>query len=161
MGQHDNFYGRAIFFGLFAGLVGFFFVLVSLGLIPPWEIVHGPMWMLFCVGFVFILAAALLVLRGIAGDPAREGELPADAPRSLHLIQNLFGLTILVCMAVIGSWIAFGPGERSFTASGTFVAEGRVGQTVGRVAFGIGAVVMWLCVVVVVVDGARRLMRRS
>lgn len=159
MGEHDSFYGRAIFFGLFAGSVGFVFILVSLGLIPPWEIVHGPMWMLFCAGLVFMLAAALLVLRGVAGDPAREGELPTDAPRSLHLIQHLFGLTILVCLAVIGSWIAFGPGERSFTASGSFV--GRVGQTVGRVAFGIGAVVMWLFIVAIVIDGARRLMRRG
>jgi hypothetical protein len=70
------------------------------------------------------------------------------------------GLAIFVCMAAIASWVAFGPGERTFTASGSF-GDGSVGETTGRVMFGVGAVVMWLCTLVIAIDGARRLTRRS
>jgi hypothetical protein len=161
MAQQNNFRALALFFGVLTGSAGLLFVLMSLGVLAPLGPTYGPSWVIFCAGLVFLVGAALLALRALAGDPAREGELPPDAPRVLHLVQYVLPLTIFVSMVLIASWVAFGEGERSFTASGTFVAEGKVSQTPGRVMFGIGAVVMWLCTVVMAIDGARRLARRG
>lgn len=160
MAQQNSFTGRALFFGLSAGFAGLLLVLMSLGVFAPLGPVYGPPWIVFCAGLVFVLGAVLLTLRAAAGDHAREGELPPDAPRALHLAQYLLALAIFVCMALIASWVAFGPGERTFTASGSF-GEGRVGDGPGRVMFGIGAVIMWLCTLVMAIDGARRLARRN
>ncbi len=160
MAQQTGIPTRALFFGFFAGAVGLVFVLMSLGVLAPLGPIYGPPWIVFCAGLVFVLGAALLALRAAAGDPARDGELPPDAPRALHLAQYLFVLTMFVCMALVASWVAFGPGERNFTTSGSF-GEGRVGDGTGRVMFGIGAVIMWLCTLWMAIDGARRLARRN
>jgi hypothetical protein len=37
------------------------------------------------------------------------------------------------------TWIAIGPGKRAFTGSGAIF-----GETVGRIAFGIGAMLFWI-----------------
>ena len=160
MTQKNNFRTLALFFGVLMGSAGLLFVLMSIGVLPPLGPTYGPSWIIFCAGLVFVVGAALLALRAAAGDPARDGELPPDAPRALHLAYYLLVLTIFVSMALIGSWVAFGPGERTFTTSGSF-GDGSVGEGPGRVMFGIGAVIMWLCTLWMAIDGARRLARRG
>lgn len=47
-------------------------------------------------------------------------------------------------MAAIVSWIASGLGPRTFSMTGPFVGQGPAGQRLGRVAFGFGAVLMYV-----------------
>jgi len=68
-------------------------------------------------------------------------------------------------MAVAPNWIAFGPGERRFGGmlGLPFLAvSSAVSETTGRVAFGIGAVLLDVVFVWIVVRGLRAaLARRS
>jgi hypothetical protein len=55
-------------------------------------------------------------------------------------------------MGAMFTWIAIGPGKRSFTGSGAIF-----GETVGRIAFGIGAMLFWIALGVFVFTKLRRL----
>jgi hypothetical protein len=57
-------------------------------------------------------------------------------------LQNLLGLGIVMLILAILGWVAFGPGERHFTASSSFSRESPVSETSGRIAFGIGFVLL-------------------
>ena len=64
--------------------------------------------------------------------------------------------------ASIASWIAFGPGEREFSggaSAGPVSVGGSGGETVGRVMFGFGAVLLWLMEVLIAVKLIRSLGR--
>ena len=62
----------------------------------------------------------------------------------LRLVQYLIAVAIFCCFGAIASWIAFGPGERQF--SGTVVTGNTtIDAAIGRTAFGVGAVIIWLC----------------
>ena len=50
------------------------------------------------------------------------------------------------------TWVAIGPGKRAFTGSGAIF-----GETVGRIAFGIGAMLFWFALGVFVFTKLRRL----
>jgi hypothetical protein len=64
-------------------------------------------------------------------------------------------MAIVVDMGLLASWIAFGPGQRQFSGSGAIFGE--IG---GRVAFGIGALIIWIVLVAIVIGGARRFIER-
>jgi hypothetical protein len=55
-------------------------------------------------------------------------------------------------MGSMFTWIAIGPGKREFTGSGAIF-----GETVGRIAFGIGAMLFWIVLGVFVFTKLRRL----
>jgi hypothetical protein len=109
----------------------------------------------FACGLAFALGGLGVILPRAAGVDAAGSELPAGAPRWLQVAQYLLGLTIFACFGAIGSWIAFGSGPRTFTGT---VPVGAVG---GRIAFGIGAVIIWLSLIAFAVSGARRLFGRA
>ncbi len=50
------------------------------------------------------------------------------------------------------TWVAIGPGKRAFTGSGAIF-----GETAGRIAFGIGAMLFWIALGVFVFTKLRRL----
>jgi hypothetical protein len=136
--------------------IGLYFSLVGLGVLPvpggPRNL-HGPLWLVVCAGLAFLLGGLAFALHlAVGGDPESR-ELPKDAPPWTRVAQYLLGVAIFACFALIGSWIAFGPGERAF--SGTVP----VGPTLGRIAFGIGAVILWLGTIGFVISGARKLLR--
>ena len=58
---------------------------------------------------------------------------------------HLLPVALLVtCMAAIGLWVAFGPGERAFNGSIGFLSlsgPNESGEVIGRVAFAIGATI--------------------
>jgi hypothetical protein len=73
----------------------------------------------------------------------------------MRAVQHLIGFTIFCCFGAITSWVAFGPGERHF--SGTFVfGDPAINAAIGRTAFGVSAVIIWLCTAAVVASGIRR-----
>jgi hypothetical protein len=95
----------------------------------------------------------------VVGRASASGDLPSDAPGWMRVVQYLLGVSIFGSFAMIGSWVAFGDGPRTFSGSFLFF-EGATNASIGRVAFGIGAVITWLCTVAYAVSGARKLFRR-
>jgi hypothetical protein len=88
------------------------------------------------------------------------GDLPAGTPFWLRAMQYLIGLCIFACFGAISSWIAFGPGERQF--SGTFMfGDAATNAAIGRIAFGTGAVIIWLCTGAFAAFGFRKLFDRD
>lgn len=153
---------EARWIGAGAAAVGLYFMLVGLGLLPvpggPRSL-HGPLWIVLAVGLAFFLAA-LGVLVQVVGRANASGDLPAAAPLWLRAVQYLIFVTIFACFALIGSWVAFGPGGRSF--SGSFLFFGHAAnELIGRAVFGFGAVICWLSTLAVAVVGARKLLGRS
>jgi len=149
--------------GALAAVAGGYVILISLGVVPPpgEKNPHAPHWLVFCAGLAFVLAGVALGVRACAGDtPPAGGELPPDTPRWLHVLQYLLVMAIIACFAAIGSFIAFAPGPRSFGISLPFL-EMRGGAAIGRIAFGIGAVILWLCLIGIAVSGARKLIGRG
>jgi phosphatidylglycerophosphate synthase len=151
---------QTIVAGVIATVTGLYFMLVSShlffsGLLDP----NAAPWVVFCVGLAFLLAGVAILLQS-GGHIGDSGELPADAPQWMRVVHCMLVLTIFCCFGAIGSWVAFGPGLREF--SGSFMgAEGPVNDMTGRVAFGIGAVIVWICTIVMAVSGARKLLRRT
>jgi hypothetical protein len=126
---------------VFAG-GGLYFALVGLGLTPSPSKLYGPNWLALAVGLVFGSAGLSVTVRGWLAVPDNQPNLPDDAPAAAVAVQWLAALIIMAGLASIGTWIAIGPGERSFAIM--LPAKGSLGETVGRVAFGTGAVITWL-----------------
>ena len=115
---------------------------------------HGPLWLLACAGLAFLLAGVAIAIQTF-GLANAVGELPADTSRWMRALHYLIGLAIFCCFGAIASWVAFGPGERHF--SGTFLFfDPATNAAIGRTAFGIGAVTIWLCTAAVVASGFRK-----
>ena len=148
--------------GAIAIAFGGYFILVSFGLLPPpdGKNPHDPLWVAFGAGLAFLLGGIAVVTRAFAGDVPADGELPPTAPRWIRATQYVVGLAVLVCLAAIGTWIAFGPGSRAFSASGPFFG-GSIGEAIGRTVFGIGAVATWLALLAVATRAARKLLGRG
>jgi hypothetical protein len=151
---------ETIAIGALAAAVGGYFVLVGMGVLPVpggRRNLHAPLWIVMCAGLAFFLGGAAVLLQAI-GRANERGELPAGAPQWLRVIQYLIGVAIFASFALIGSWIAFGFGPRNFSGSFLFF-DGPVSSVIGRTAFGIGAIITWLCTVAFAVSGARKLIK--
>ena len=107
------------------------------------------------LGLAFFLAGVAIIIQ-LLGDANDSGDLPAGTPFWLSAKQYLIGLCIFACFGAISSWIAFGPGERQF--SGTFMSgDAATNAAIGRIAFGTGAVIIWLCTAAFAAFGFRKL----
>jgi hypothetical protein len=137
---------QILFFGIVTALAGGYFTLVGAGLLPipggPANL-HAPQWILLCVGLAFFFTGMALLIQRF-GRADAHGELPADAPSWLRIMQYMIGVGVFACFALIGSWIAFWPGEREFSGTIPFLSV-QTNETIGRAAFGIGAIISWGC----------------
>jgi hypothetical protein len=148
--------------GAIAAAIGFFIVLVGLGVLPPPGKANAPMWVVMLAGLCFLLAGmGVLIPAAVTGKVRSDGELPEGAPYWLRLFQYLLVLAIFAALAAIGSFVAFGPGTRSFSVSVSLVSTSGGSEIFGRVAFGIGAIITWLCLILVAVGGWRKLVSRN
>src|SRR5262245_29841278 len=119
-----------------------------------------PRWLAAAAGAVFVLAGvAVHIGFAVAGGATVEGDLPRDTPFVLRVIQYLIGLGIVGLLTGIFGWIAFGPGTRLFRITGLGVLGLEGDERVGRIAFGIAAVLMGLFLLLLAVIGARRLLQ--
>jgi hypothetical protein len=79
-------------------------------------------------------------------------------PPQYRKMRNLLAALVVTFLAQAFDWVAFGPGERHFTGS-----IGGIGfipsETMGRVAFGIFAVVIDLCAIAMWVGQYRQIFR--
>jgi hypothetical protein len=131
--------------------LGLFIVLISANIIPmPDSTFSAPRWLAGCAGLAILLGGAAVVL-------ARPGATPGSIAANPYL-GGAAGLVLVV----IFNWIAFGPGQRAFGGGFAlpFIAvSGPASEWSGRVAFGVGAGLMDLFVVLLVVRGVKRWLR--
>ena len=153
---------QTFWIGALALAGGLYLSLVGLGVLPipggPRNL-HGPLWLILVIGLAVTLAgfAALLQAAGHAND---RGELPDSSPRWMRAVQYLIFVTLFLCFATVGVWIAFGAGERRF--SGTLLVFGaNADEWIGRAAFGIGALITFAAAIAAAVTGARKIFRRN
>ena len=144
--------------GLVALAIGVFIVLQALGVIPT-SGMNAPAWVGVLSGLVFVLGGLAIMLQAVGGASAATGELPASAPGWMRATQYVGVLLVFAVFALIGSWVAFWPGERAFGMS-LAGFEGAAPGLVGRAAFGFGAVITWLCFAGVIASGLRQLKAR-
>ena len=134
---------------------GIYFGMIGFGIVRPPSKVNGPLWLVLCAGLVFAAGGAVVIVRGALGMDDKEQDLPANSPRWLKVVCWLAGLLTVASLAAIGSWIAIGGGPREFSMSGAI--SGSVGEGIGRVMFGIGAIMAWLMVVAFARSGAKKI----
>ncbi len=153
--------GAAVAVGLFFALVGSLVMLVGLGVIGTLAGAEAPPWVIVCIGLGLVLAGAAIINGyAIAGGAAQDGDLLPGTPFAVRLVQYMLGLAIATLLALVFSWVAFVPGPRAFSGSGLLGVVGAVSERVSRVAFGVGAVLMWGFVAAFGVIGLRRLRRK-
>jgi hypothetical protein len=105
----------------------------------------APSWVGWMIGAVFVGAGLIAILRGMVGADDNSDTLPAGAPRALRLANNVIGLGIVCGLALLFSWVAFGPGPRHFSIGldGLWMPASGAGSVIGRIAFGFGAILFW------------------
>jgi hypothetical protein len=144
--------------GLAAVGMGLFLVLFGLGVVPmkprPGD---APLWIAAVAGIAFMLAGISIAVGAIHGV-SETGELPKDSGWWMRLFYYLIGVVIAGSLASIGTWVAFGAGSRSFSGTGMFLLSPEGNAMVGRIVFGIGAVITWLITIAIAVSGARKLL---
>jgi hypothetical protein len=145
----------AIFLGLIGVAIGLLAIALSLGLLgsapSPKPPESSGLGVAFGIAFLFAGISAIIQAVAARGYPT-SAELPASSPTWLRLLHTLLGLGIITSMGAMFTWIAIGPGKREFTGSGAIF-----GETVGRIAFGIGAMMFWTALGVFVFTKLRRL----
>jgi hypothetical protein len=120
--------------GLLVMAMGGFIVAVGTGMVPvPDESIHAPRWVIVVAGLAFVFAGVSVVQQAF----------------QIEAFKYVPGLVIVLALAAVANWVAFGPGDRS--GEGTLTVVGIpipvTSQIAGRVAFGFGAVVIDLLLV--------------
>ena len=155
----------ATLFGLFSIVAGLYPIAIGLGIItPPSVDLPPPDWVPAAAGLMFVFAGvAVIIDYGIAGGVGPDGDLLPGTPFWIRSLNFVLGLGIVGMMAAVFGWVAFGPGPRTFST--TIVLPFLVrhnphaGELSGRIAFGIGAILLALMFVACGVVGAKRLAR--
>jgi hypothetical protein len=145
----------AIACGVVALVIGVFIVLSAFGIIPSRGSSDGGRWIGVIAGMAFVFGGLAVVIQTCA-KASPDGVLPSNAPAWVGTTLYLLSLGIVMSLGAIGTWIAFGPGEREFGIPIPFL-PGWLNEPVGRAAFGAGAVLIWIVLIPMAVVGARRL----
>ena len=152
-----------ILFGTILLATGLAIVLIALDRIhvDPSSI-HAPRWVLGVCGAIFAVPGAGALYYGIRnalGGAPRSGREAGDD--GFSVVGWLTGLVIAGGLTVVAAWVAFGPGERTFSGSigigGVAVGGSGQSETLGRWVFGFGAVLGGLFTLWGLVYGIRRL----
>jgi hypothetical protein len=113
---------------------------VALGWIPiAAEDIHAPRWVGGAAGVTFIAA-------GFAPLVGRWG--PAS------IMSRIVSAGVVLPLTLVANWVAFGPGVRQFSGGlsfGFFALSQRTSELSGRIAFGIGAILLDILIVMFVV----------
>lgn len=150
-----------IWAGALSFVCGFTPFLAMCGILPRSNDVvdHSTDWLGWLVCAMFMAAGAIVILRGfLNGADETRSELPASAPIVLRAVHDGLVVLIVVGLAVVLSWTAFGPGARNFSVSvgGLSTTTAGSGDMIGRAAFGLASILGWVMVWMVLVSTARR-----
>ena len=137
MGQSKSEQPAPLWFAGMFSSAGLFIVLMAMDVIPvdP-ETLHPPRWVLAAAGMVFMI-----------------GGIMAAVGQRNPLLNDVLAGVLIGCMAMIATWIAFGPGERQFSGGvslGPVGIGGSSAPSLGRIAFGLSSILLWLLVAYVV-----------
>ena len=149
---------RAILTGTLMMVVGI--LIVGLALVGPEKSLNAPRWVVACVGgaaFVFGWWATKIYGRGY--DPSRP-EVSQLSPT----LERLFFIPGMLLFAAPFHWIAFGPGPRRFSTTLSIPFFSRNSTTTGlsgRIAFGVGALLLDAILVAGVIGISRRARRKT
>ena len=117
--------------GAVAALLGGFYVLGGLGVLPVGgHAGDGPIWLATCTGVVLASGGLAAILT----------TLPGPAPRRAI---GMLSFAVVLAFALIAGWIAIGPGHRALFSPET-------AEQGGRTAFGLGAVISALMAALIV-----------
>jgi hypothetical protein len=112
-------------------------------------------WVGVLAGLAFVFGGLAVVIQTcVRIAPAPGGDLPPGTPFWVRTTLGLLSLGIVVSLATIATWIAFGPGERKFSSSIPFLPAW-LNEPLGRTVFGFGAVLTWLVLVLMAVMAFR------
>ena len=145
----------AIACGLLALAMGLFIVLSAFGIIPSRGGSDGERWIGIIAGMAFVFGGLAVFIQTCA-KATPDGVLPSTAPIWVRATLHLLSLAIVVSLGAIGTWVAFGPGERKFSSSIPFLPDW-LNEPIGRTVFGIGAILIWIFLIVMAVVGAHSL----
>jgi hypothetical protein len=143
MEKPENSRAATMLFGAIAAAAGVYFVLGGAGLVALPDSEGTPGWIGMLAGFVF-LCGGIAVATQALGRADEQGELPADAPAWMRLVQHLGALVIVGSLAAIGTWVALAGAADRFSMSTSFTGRVDPGIGVMRAVFGLGALMTWL-----------------
>ncbi|HEY3777772.1 MAG TPA: hypothetical protein VGL35_06915 [Rhizomicrobium sp.] len=137
--------------GVLTAAIGTLPLLSVFGVLPsrPPAPSDAPAWLGGAIGLTFFLGGVAVIVRSFSSADDSSGDLPATAPRAVRRAYEVLMMLIPILLAVMLSWVAFGPGERQFVISGgsggaaAAMSSSGGHQIIGRVAFGFGAVLGW------------------
>jgi hypothetical protein len=141
--------------GVLTAAIGLYYCLAGLGFFASLQKAKGPGW----IGLVFLAGGLAVILRGVVRADDKSGELPASAPKWVAAVYWLLGMLVAAGLAGTGTWVAFGSGPRRFMMIGPITSS--IGETVGRTAFGIGAIISWLIVAAMARAGAKKIFGKN
>ena len=124
-----------------------------------------PNWIGVVIMLAFLLGGTMMVVNGFLGTGNANGDLSASTSLPVRAIYRSTGVVIAILLAIVLTWVAFGPGERQFvltTGPVGHIPDHAAGghETSGRIAFGIAAVATWLVIGACAVAGIRRWLSR-
>jgi hypothetical protein len=147
--------------GVLAVAMGIFILLSSIGIIPSREAAGSEHWIGVIAGMAFVFAGIAVIIQTCAKVTATpDGELPPGTPMWIRAMLFILMLAIVASLGAIGTWVAFGTGEREFGSSIPFLPRW-LNEPLGRTVFGFIAVLTWLIFAVMAVVGTRRLRGRK
>ncbi len=121
--------------------MGLFVIAISLNLIPVEDqSFNAPRWVGGVAGLIFVLGGVLVIIH------QREQQRTLTGPRiASEVAQFLVAGLLITLFALIGNWIAFGPGDRQFSSavSVPFITIFQsANEITGRVCFGMFAILL-------------------
>jgi hypothetical protein len=147
-------------FGVAMSIAGLYFMLGAYGLLPMPE-TNGPAFIVFAAGAAFLFAGLVCFFKAGTGMADAQTEVPDGAPAWIRLSYRMLAIGIFGAFATIGTWIAIGSGPRVFTVSSSIGEMQAGGDALGRTIFGLGAVIVWICVIALTIGTVRKLFNRS
>lgn len=146
--------------GVAFAAAGLYFVLAGIDILPFPGGTQTPGAIIVCAGLAFLFAGLTCFVRAKAGMTDSQDDVPATAPLWLALSYRAFGIGVAGALALIGTWIAIGTGPRAFNISGPIGEMHTTGEVIGRSVFALGAVIVWIYVLVLTVGTLRKLIDR-